>query len=90
MTIAAPATDIVESYEALRAHALGTSRTSSPRGLAVLLRRGLPAFMYACAPTSQPVPKVLAGHARDEPNLGSELVALLSEMVLSVEKGCRV
>lgn len=41
MTIAAPADDLVQAYEALRAQAVGQTPTATPRGLALFLRVGL-------------------------------------------------
>jgi hypothetical protein len=82
---------MTEGYEALRAQATG-SRNASPRGLALLLSSGLPAWLAAwrslvrAAPAPPPVrlPKEPAATFR----LGPELAVLLAEMVLSGQRSC--
>ena len=52
MTITAGAGDLAQGYEALRAQALGTVPTVKPRGLAVFMGAGLPAWMNALPPSA--------------------------------------
>ena len=90
---AAPAAPCTDHYEILRAWVLSRPRPLlRPPGLAVLLCRGLPAWLMACttwqaasaaprSPMSPPPadhPGAAAGHAA--------LTVLLATMVLSVHK----
>ena len=59
MTITAGAPELAQGYEALRAEALGLAPPTRPRGRAVLIGSGLPAWMTALAPIA-PIP-VLSG-----------------------------
>jgi hypothetical protein len=73
--------DLASGYEALRAQALGWSPDESPRGMAVVLTQGVPAWIRAWAapasvPTAAPVPPTTA------PGRGAEVVRVLTEMVL--------
>lgn len=80
-----PADELCTAYEALRAVATGSVVSEAPRGLALLLAQGLPAWMQAWAPLPPPV---LVGPAGERPlaaGLGAEMVRLLTEMAL----GCR-
>ena len=70
-------------YEALRAQAVGQLPTETPRGLALLLTQGLPAWMRAWAPLAEmPRPAAPAEGRTVSPALGSEVVRLLAEMAL--------
>jgi hypothetical protein len=89
MTLAASATELERGYEALRAQAVGTTPAVRPRGLAILHRAGLVAWMRALPPGTpdrqgeRPEPDrdtALAG-------LGSELVSILTEMALGAGWG---
>jgi hypothetical protein len=75
-------------YEALRAAATGSAVSDTPRGLALLVAQGLPAWMQAWAPLpALPAPGP-AGPAGERPlaaGVGAEMVRLLTEMAL----GCR-
>ena len=88
MTISADVADLVAGYEALRAQALGEIPATTPRGLAVLMRGGLPAWMRALAPTSRPSRPAHPVAASEPTGFGAELVSLLTEMVLSSGKRC--
>jgi hypothetical protein len=85
MNVTASAEDLARGYEALRAEALGTSPTITPRGRAVLLGKGLVAWMRALPPTT---PARRAGRSPiDAPALTSsgvraELVDVLTAMAL--------
>ena len=92
MRATAPAADLAQGYEALRAQATGQAPCRRPRGLAVLLRGGLASWMCACPPESRARPGAEAAHsAREtgarEAHAGSagsaELVRLLAGMALS-------
>lgn len=52
MNVTASADDLTRGYEALRAEALGKLPVVTPRGRAVLLHRGLVAWMRALPPTT--------------------------------------
>ncbi len=91
MTIIAPAAELEESYEALRAQALGEIPSTTPRGLALLLRRGMAAWMRAGQPRPRLTPAMAAGHAqadRGVAGVSGELVRLLAAMVLSRQRRC--
>lgn len=84
MSIIAPAVELEQGYEALRAQAVGEIPRRPPRGLAVLSRGGLLAWMCACPPP----PPTPVTHARLESGNGlgtvsGDVVRLLAEMVLS-------
>jgi hypothetical protein len=80
-----PAGELCAGYEALRAAATGSVVSETPRGLALSVAEGLPAWMRAScalAPASAVVPVV------DRPaasGVGADVVRVLTEMVL----GCR-
>lgn len=84
MTVTAGAAELAQGYEALRAQALGKIPAVRPRGLAVLARYGLPAWMGALAPSSpgpRPVPRPYKSGAPN--SINGELVRLLAEMVMA-------
>ena len=90
MRITAAAADLAHGYEALRAQAVGEIPTATPRGLAVLIHGGLPSWMRAFAPTSQPRPSKAqlscTGRALGLTSLNVELVGLLTDMALSSQR----
>jgi hypothetical protein len=92
MRATAPAADLAQGYEALRAHATGRAPRLSPRGLAVLLRGGLASWMCACPPGSRARPAAEAPGAREVGAAGAgsaasaELVRLLAGMTLSSQR----
>lgn len=88
MTISADAAEIGAGYEALRARALGEIPAATPRGLAVLMRDGLPAWMRALAPTDRSTLPARPAPSRELTGPGIELVSLLTEMVLASGKRC--
>lgn len=67
MKIMAAATDLAQGYEALRAQAVGEIPTMTPLGLAVLMRGGLPSWMRACPPASQPCAARTSRGSRPDP-----------------------
>ena len=84
MTITAGAPELAQGYEALRAEALGLAPPTRPRGRAVLIGSGLPAWMTALAPIA-PIPRPVrpSSPGRDGRSHGrdGELVQLLAAMV---------
>lgn len=90
MTINAPAAELEQGYESLRAQAMGEIPTHTPRGLAVFLGGGMCAWMCACAPLppSTPMSSGRDSSGHDIAPAGAELVQLLAEMVLSSRLRC--
>jgi hypothetical protein len=88
----APATELAQGYEALRAQALGELPPLTPRGLAVFLCAGLASWMSACPPrpelrSTAGVPAGSRGvHALTAGS--AELVLVLAEMALSSQRRC--
>jgi hypothetical protein len=85
VTISADADDLLAGYEALRAQALGAVPAATPRGLSVLTRAGLAAWMRALAPIVR-TSATAAGRGRESTGFGTELVSLLTEMALSSQR----
>ena len=89
MNVTASPLELEQTYEALRAQAVGQVPTVTPRGLARLRGAGLTAWMRACPPLA-PVapPERLAGGRVGTPlaDLAGELVRLLTEMALGSER----
>jgi hypothetical protein len=79
--------EMTRGYEALRAQATGELPAVTPRGLALFLAGGFPAWMKAWAPLTPTVPMTPARRNDREvvASLGREVVQLLTEMAL----GCR-
>ena len=75
--------ELERRYEALRAHALGEVPTG-PRGLAVLRRAGLVAWMRACPPEVPSLRQEPSGCGLGAPFAGmhNELASVLTEMAL--------
>ena len=80
-----PADELCAGYEALRAAATGSLACDTPRGLALLLSQGLPAWMRAWRPLPAPMPFPPADERPVVPGVGGEVVRVLTEMAL----GCR-
>lgn len=76
-----PAGELFAGYEALRATAAGAVVSETPRGLALFLAQGLPAWMRAfCALATPPI--VPFGERPVASGLGTDVVRVLTEMVL--------
>lgn len=91
MKIIAGPTDLEQGYEALRAQAVGEIPSVTPRGLALFLRAGLPAWMSACAPVTRPTLTRSSTHGSQERRLSSlstDLVRVLTEMALGSRRRC--
>jgi hypothetical protein len=85
MSVTAAPGELARTYEALRAQAVGAIPAGTPRGLALLRRAGVVAWMIACPPAG-PVARPTRP-AGDAPlttfaGVGSELVRVLTEMAL--------
>lgn len=85
---------MVQWYEDLRAQATGQIPPATPRGLALLLRSGLPAWMAACPPIVagpapiKTAPSLPSASAPSLAGLSSELVGVLTDMVLGGLRRC--
>lgn len=83
-TASATQQQIVDNYEQLRAVALGVTAPAQGRGLALMLHRGMAAWMqglsqYSAAACTQAQPRVQCAQTIARP----EVVALLTEMAIS-------
>jgi hypothetical protein len=80
-----PPEELSIGYEALRAQAIGQFPTETPRGLALLLTQGTPAWIRAWPAQSPPAPRptVTRGERTLAPGLGAEVVRLLTEMAVA-------
>jgi len=76
--------EMKRSYEALRAQASGALPAVTPRGLALFLTAGFPAWMKAWTPPASKTPAP-RGDREVRASFGDEVVQLLTEMAL----GCR-
>ncbi len=71
-------------YEAMRAQMTGGTALTMPRGLTLLMRRGLAAWLKTCSPLS-PVAKIDARRSVAVPvplTPSVELASLLADMVM--------
>ena len=82
---ARPAGELCSGYEALRAAAAGSVVSETPRGLALFIEQGLPAWMRAWSALSPAPPIVPVGERPVASGLGADVVRVLTEMAL----GCR-
>jgi hypothetical protein len=82
---ARPAGELCAGYEALRATAVGSVVSETPRGLALFLAQGLPAWTRAFCALALAPPIVPVGERPVASSLGADVVRVLTEMVL----GCR-
>jgi len=83
-----PPGDLMCGYEALRAQATGELPAVTPRGLAVFMAAGFPAWMTAWAPLTPPAPTRSSpgGDREVQVSLGGEVVRLLTEMALGCQR----
>jgi hypothetical protein len=80
--------DLAGAYEALRAQATGQLPSTTPRGLALLLASGVPAWLKAWAPLAPPAYTTPAQRGDHEipAGLGGEVARLLTEMALGCQR----
>ncbi len=79
---ARPAGELCAGYEALRAAATGSVVSETPRGLALFLAQGLPAWMRAWSALAPAPPIVPVGERPVVSGAGADVVRVLTEMVL--------
>jgi len=77
-----PAGELCAGYEALRATAAGSMVSETPRGLALFLAQGMPAWMRAFCALAPAPPVVPLGERPTASGLGADVVRVLTEMVL--------
>jgi len=84
--------DLSAGYEALRAQAVGDLPAESPRGLAIVVNQGLPAWIRAWAvpPPASPPPVLTGGSGGGPRGLGTEGVRLLTEMALGSRRAAAI
>ncbi len=82
------ADDLTAGYEALRAQATGQLPSMTPRGLALCLSAGLPAWMKAWVPLAPQPPRATSHNDRGGTvHTPGEVVRLLTEMALACRQG---
>jgi hypothetical protein len=77
-----PADELCSGYEALRAAATGWASSETPRGLALLVAQGLPAWIRAWNPLAPSAPSDPAGERPVVSGAGRDVVRVLTEMAL--------
>jgi len=77
-----PTDELCAGYETLRAVAASSAVCDTPRGLALLLTQGLPAWMRAWSPLPPPAPIARCEERPLAPGVGGEVVRVLTEMAL--------
>jgi hypothetical protein len=89
MKVNQPAGQLTLAYEALRAQATGQLPTVTPRGLALFLAEGFPAWLNIWKPLVVVAPRAPSAPRRQQPavGVGAELVHVLTEMALGSQKG---
>ena len=89
MTIPQPAGQLTVAYEAMRAQATGQLPTVTPRGLALFLAEGFPAWLNIWKPlVVAPARAPSASHRpQSAVGVGGEMVQVLTEMALGCQKG---
>ena len=88
MTIPPPAGQLTLAYEAMRAQATGQLPTVTPRGLALFLAEGFPAWLNIWKPMAVIARTTAPAPPRPRPAVGleSEMVQVLTEMALGCQK----
>ena len=88
MNVLPPNAGLTLAYEALRAQATGQLPASTPRGLALFLTVGCPAWMHAWQPVAAAVRITPAAPHQVEPPAGldDEVVQVLTQMALGCQR----
>ena len=81
-----PTDELCSGYEALRAAATGSAPTETPRGLALLLAQGLPAWIRAWSPLPSAAPIEPGGERLMTTGAGRDVVRVLTEMALGARR----
>lgn len=83
--------ELVDRYEEMRAYVAGSEPGPVPRGLALLVRYGVPAWAEACLacppPPALPVGSWAGGRGVAPASVQAELVMALAGMALSCRRG---
>ena len=89
MKVLQPTGQLTLAYEALRAQATGQLPAITPRGLALFLAEGFPAWLNVWKRPVVPVPKAPSAPRHQQPaaGVGAEMVRVLTEMALGCQKG---
>jgi len=89
MTMVASPRELARGYEALRAQAVGVIPEVIPRGLAVLRRAGMVAWMRALPPEpgARRSGRPVGTRGTALADVGGELVSVLTEMALGAGRG---
>lgn len=77
------AEDVTVAYEALRAQATGHLPSTTPRGLALCLSAGLPAWLKAWTPLAPQPPRTPSAERPSAYAYAGDIVRLLTEMALA-------
>jgi len=88
MTIPQPAGQLTVAYEAMRAQATGQLPRVTPRGLALFLAEGFPAWLNIWKPVAMVAHRTASAPRRPQPAVGveGEMVQVLTEMALGCQK----
>jgi hypothetical protein len=82
---------VTRGYEALRSQATGGEPNAAPRGLVLLLRSGVAAWLAAwrqlVVPAAHPQPVARADHSPLAPGASGDLAAVLADMALRAHAG---
>lgn len=76
------AAEIECAYEAVRAQATGTTMPVTPRGLALIIDSGLPAWIRAWSPLAHTQVTLVSAPAIRSAPQSAELVSVIAEMAL--------
>ena len=88
MSQPSPSGELTLAYEALRAQATGALPATTPRGLALFLAAGCPAWITIWKPLAAVAPRIpTIAHERQTPvGVDGEVVQLLTEMALGCQR----
>jgi hypothetical protein len=76
---------LLSGYEEIRSQALRSGSSGRGHGLALFVRRGMAAWLTACAPLTRPTeaPRGMPADSRVPPDLRNEVATVLAEMALT-------